>query len=70
MKAVQEGLSVAGIHSTDYASHSFRIGAATTTASRGIQDSTIIGHWQSSVYMLYICTSRVTLCAISRALVN
>ena len=60
------------VQSTDYAGHSFRIGAATTTACRGIQDSTIkmLGYWQSPAYMLYIRTSRMTLCAVSKALVD
>ena len=39
-----------------YTGHSFRIGAATTAASAGIEDSTIqtLGHWKSSAYLLYI----------------
>ena len=72
VKAVWDGLSTVGIQSTDHAGHSFQIGAATTAACRGIQDSTIkmLGSWQSLAYMLYIRTSRMTLCAVSKALVD
>ena len=72
VKAVREGLLSAGIQSSNYAGHSFWIGAATTAAHQGIQESTIkmVGPWQSSAYMLYIRTPRVSLCAISKALVT
>ena len=39
--AVREALRRAGLISTDYAGHSFRIGAATTAAQKGVQDSLI-----------------------------
>ena len=72
VKAIRDGLSLAGINLADYGGHSFRIGAATTAAQIGIQDSTIktLGCWQSSAYMLYIRTPRVTLCAIFKVLVD
>lgn len=58
--------------STNYAGHSFRIGAATTAALQGIPDSLIktLGRWQSSAYQLYIRTPSDTLCAVSRALAS
>ena len=36
--AVRDALSQAGIAANSYAGHSFRIGAATTAASRGLED--------------------------------
>ena len=43
-------LSAAGLRKGDYAGHSFRIGAATTTAQCGIPDATIqmLGRWKTS----------------------
>ena len=48
----------------------FRIGAATTAARYGLQDSLIktLGRWESAAYMVYIHTPRETLCAVSRTL--
>ena len=46
---LREGLEAVGVDCSGYSGHSFRIGAATTTASKGIQDSLIktMGRWQS-----------------------
>ena len=68
---VRRALQVAGVDSSQYAGHSFRIGAATTAALCGIQDSLIktLGRWESSAYTLYIRTPRTTLCTVSRLLV-
>ena len=70
--AVREALLSAGLESTNYAHHSFRIGAATTAACQGIQDSVIkmLGRWQSSAYTLYIHTPHIALCEISERLVT
>lgn len=53
---VREALVAANIPAHLYTGHSFRIGAATTAASVGIEDSTIqtLGRWRSSAYLLYI----------------
>lgn len=69
--AIRLALDVAGIDSSHYAGHSFRIGAATTAAQWGLQDSLIktLGRWESSAYTLYIRTPRETLCAVARRLV-
>ncbi len=57
---IREALSLVGIDSSQYAGHSFRIGAATTAAAQGIQDSVIqmLGRWKSSAYQLYIRTPK------------
>ena len=39
--AVKEALDVAGVESGQYSGHSFRIGAATTAAARGLEVSTV-----------------------------
>ncbi|XP_073694445.1 protein NLRC3-like [Garra rufa] len=49
-------LTAAGPSPDIYTSHPFRIGAATTTAERGVPESTIkqLGRWSSSAYETYI----------------
>ena len=52
-------LQHAGINDVQqYNTHSFRIGAATTTKEAGISDVEIkiLGRWKSSAYQLYVCT--------------
>ena len=63
---VREALEQVGIEYSKYAGHSFRIGAATTTAARVIQDSLIktMGRWESVVYQLYIRTSTEQLTSV------
>ena len=71
VKAVRDALQRSGVDSSRYAGHSFRIGAATTAANRGIQDSLIkvLGRWESSAYTLYVRTPRETLCQVAKTLV-
>ena len=54
VQAVRAALNQVGVDSTQYAGHSFRIGAATTAAQRGVPESLIktLGHWESSAYLL------------------
>ena len=49
-------LAAIGLPDHKYAGHSFRIGAATTTALIGIEDSTIqaLGRWHSAAFLQYI----------------
>ena len=69
---VREALETLGLSSECYAGHSFRIGAATTAAECGLQDSQIkaLGRWKSSAYQIYIRTPRDRLAAVSRTLVS
>ena len=69
---VRGALTAAGLDCSQYAGHSFRIGAATTAAQKGIKDSTIkmLGRWQSSAYLLYIRTPRDQLARLSATLVD
>ena len=70
--AVREALANAGIDTSKYCDHSFWIGAATTAAERGIQDSLIrtMGRWESSAYLLYIHTSRDAICSVAKTLLG
>lgn len=70
--AMRSALRAAGLEESWYASHSFRIGVATTAALCGFPESLIqtLGRWKSSAYMLYICTPRETLCKVTQSLVQ
>ena len=54
--AVRDALQSAGVDQSKYCGHSFRIGAATTAASRGMEDSIIktLGRWESTAYLQYV----------------
>ena len=67
---VKEALAKAGVDSSCYSGHSFRSGAATTAAKRGIGETTIkmLGRWQSNAYQVYIKTPRDQLAQVSRVL--
>ena len=66
ISAVREALMATGVGALKYAGHSFRIGAVTTAANCGIQDSLIrtMGQWESSAYTLHICTPRDKICMV------
>ena len=69
-EATRQALTAAHLPAKDYTGHSYRIGAATTTAMAGLENSTIqtLGHWKSSSYQLYIRTSPQQLAAVSSSL--
>ena len=72
VKEVRAALTVAGFNAADFAGHSFRIGAATTASTCGIQDSLIktLGRWESSAYTCYIRTPPEVLRGVSRSLIS
>ncbi len=53
---MKDALDEAGVDPGQYSGHSFRIGAATTAAARGLEDSTVrtLGRWKSLAYLEYI----------------
>ena len=67
---VREALVTLGLNCQDYAGHSFRIGAATTAAQAGLEDSVIrsLGRWNSDAFLRYIRTPREQLATYSRLL--
>ena len=56
INTVRQLLKQAGIHHPHYSSHSFCIGAATTTAAAGLPAWLIknLGRWSSNAYITYI----------------
>ena len=56
-------LQRAGIDSSQYSGYSFHIGAASTAAANGVEDSLIqtLGRWKSSAYLVYVRISPATL---------
>ena len=67
---VREVLEEVGLDPKMYAGHSFRIGAATMPAARGVEDSVIktLGWWQSSTYLLYVRIPLERLAGLSKVL--
>ncbi len=70
--AVRDGLKKAGVDERSYSGHSFRIGAATTAAKKGIEDAIIktLGRWESLAYLEYIKVPRSQLAGISSRLID
>ncbi len=69
---VRQALQSLGLAGRDYSGHSFRIGAATTAAARGIPNSTIqrLGRWRSNAFLGYIQTPPVSLAPMSQTLAS
>ena len=70
VKMIKGKLSAAGINPSCYSGHSFRIGAATTAAACGVEDSLIqtLGRWKSAAYLLYVRVPRERLANLSTVL--
>ena len=68
--AVRLVLKKAGVDQAKYCTHSFRIGAATTAAANGIEDSVIktMGRWESLAYLQYVRIPRERLSGYSKQL--
>ena len=58
VQSLRHALTAAGIDDSNFNGHSFRIGAATAAARRGLSDSLIqtLGRWKSSAFTRYIRT--------------
>jgi len=69
---VWNAMEAVGLPHTQFAGHSFRIGAATAAARAGVEDSVIrtLGRWNSSAFLAYIRTPREHLSQFSRTLVG
>ena len=69
---IRDILQSMGIPAHQFAGHSFRIGAATTAAIVGVEDSMIqtLGRWHSTAFLRYIRTPKTRLASVSASLVH
>lgn len=67
---IRSALRAIGLPDDQFAGHSFRIGAATTAARAGIDDSKIriLGRWNSAAFLAYVRTPREELTKFSCSL--
>ena len=72
VEAVRAALGAAGLDQSRYCGHSFRIGAATEAAKKGIEDSVIktLGRWKSLAYLDYVKIPRSDLVHYSAVLAS
>ena len=67
---LRDSLRDVGVSCDKFSGHSFRIGAATTAAACGVEDSLIktLGRWESAAYQRYIRLPREKLAEVSAIL--
>ena len=72
VQETQKALRSRGISADGYTGHSFRSGAATTAAARGLGEATIkmLGRWSSAAYQVYIKTPRDHLALVAPLLAD
>ena len=72
VRKIQQSLEKVGIDSTFYKGHSFRIGAATTAAAHGFNDSLIksLGRWSSDAFQTYLKIPRQDLAKVTNILAS
>lgn len=70
VEIIRAALEELGLPQEQFAGHSFRIGAATTAAQAGLEDSTImmLGRWNSAAFLRYLRTPRESLAAATAQL--
>ena len=72
VELVRDALVKAGFDQQRYCGHIFRIGAATTAAKKGLEDSIIktLGRWESVAYLQYVKIPREQLAGYAKLLVS
>ena len=72
VELVRDALVKEGFDQQRYCDHSFRIGAATTAAKKGLEDSIIktLGRWESVTYLQYVKFPREQMAGYAKLLVS
>ena len=72
VSGMRETLLAAGVEYHRFSGHSFRIGAATTSAARGVADFTrqTLARWKSESFKRYIRMPKSELASYSRKLIS
>lgn len=70
VESVRTALAKTDVDQRKYCGHSFRIGAATTAAAKGVEDSVIktLGRWESVAYLQYVRIPREQLTSYAKVL--